>query len=331
MQAQIFTENNRWVELNFAKRFLYNGEPVNSSEFPIPAEYRQLITYTVNSEGEIKTLNTPCVVESPYYGEQEMTLIKNGTFRLSRTFESAGWRTNNNSFDGLVALQRDARIFAVPMDGSTDKSRFFILSAGDLSANFAYTNIKLYDVDEGGLSKVCVMDEGQMKTLNDRSNLVIVAGFAQTVTSDGEGAIALQVWVGDEKLNLPLVDESVLQKAGGLSEGDAIQYSTDNNGRVAVITKRFDVTKGLQQKYVSGGVYAAATFAAGYVRYYGNESVRFDAGSEFLFNTEKIGAVYFYDTQDKRMLKGTKDDLQVGAYCFARITYLQAYDLIIFR
>lgn len=332
LQAQIYTENDRWVELDFANHVNYNGKMTNCKDITFPEDYRQLITYTVNSEGKINLLNFATVVKtSEQWTDEEQKLIRNHVFRLSRSMESTRYRSSNTSFDGAVALSSETKVFCVPTDGSTDKDDFYMRAATGLSADTLYKNVKCYDVDEVGVCQVCVMDSTSMKGAISTGDLTVCAGVGSTVTDDGDCVPSLMVWMDGEKLSMPVQTASVISQVGGIRAGDIVKYSVDNKGRVVKITKYFDSSLGLEQKFVTNDLYNKTTFAAGYIRACGENRIRFDAGTQFTCTTTGLGTVYIYDTEDKRITKGSAEDLREGIYGFGYISYLKLITFIIFK
>lgn len=342
--AHIFTENNRWVILAFAEKVSLNDtsvkkEAVLSLLGSQPAQYRQLITYTVNADGDINKLWTAKKEGEDFdaWSGTEEALIEAGTFRLSRTIASASYRSASRSFNGQVSVSSDAKLFIVPdqdADGNMPYDEFSVMSASGLIADRTYTNIQVYDMNESGVSDICVLTgSGVSKSVYDRSNLLIVGGVTTIMVQEGEVVPALRIWYGDEKVSVPLADETVVPSAGGLQEGDVIQCAFDADGNISAVMKRFDMANGLEQAFMTGGIYAGATFAAGTIRSYDSDTqtVLFDSGDPFVFSSTGLGNVYVYDTERNRVERGTAADLQEGEYAFVRLQYLQAKDVVIYQ
>lgn len=332
LQAQIYTENDRWVELDFANHVNYNGTMMSCRDITFPEDYRQLITYTVNSEGKINMLTFATVVQTnEQWSDTEQRLIRNHVFRLSRSMESTTYRSSNKSFGGTVALNSETKVFCVPTDGSKDKEGFYMRAATGLSGDTTYKNVKCYDVDEVGVCKVCVMDSTSMKGAISTSDITVCAGVGSTVTDDGECVPSLLIWLDGEKLSMPVQAASVISSVGGINAGDIVKYSVDNKGRVVSITKYFDSSQGLEQQFITNSLYGKTTFAAGYIRACGENLIRFDAGTQFICTTTGLGTVYIYDTEEKRITTGSADDLREGIYGFGYISYLKLTTFIIFK
>lgn len=342
--AHIFTENNRWVILQFSQKVSFNDISVENDALLTllgsqPTQYRQLITYTVNADGQINKLWTAKKEGEDFiaWSDTEAALIETGTFRLSRTIASAAYRSASRSFNGQVSVSSDAKLFVVPdqdASGGMPYDEFSIMSANGLIADRTYTNIQVYDMNESGVSDVCVLTGSSVsKSVYDRSNLLIVGGVTTIMNQEDEVVPALRIWYGDEKVSVPLVDETVVTDAGGLQEGDVIQCAFDADGCISAILKRFDMANGLEQAFMTGGIYAGATFAAGTIRSYDSDTqtVLFDSGDPFVFSSTGLGNVYVYDTERKRVDRGTVADLQEGEYAFVRLQYLQAKDVVIYQ
>ena len=108
-KALIFTENNRWVELELASRVRVNDEsmPVQDAAKLITGggACQQLIAYLVNEDAKIKSIHLAkkAGIDFQPWSDQEESLAQNGVFRLSRTFSAATYRSQNRSFDGSIS------------------------------------------------------------------------------------------------------------------------------------------------------------------------------------------------------------------------------------
>ena len=125
IRCKIFTEKNRWVELDFDSAVSFNGvmqteEGVYAQLGTVPEEYRGLIRYRVNNKGQIRLIETPGYISptSPESANAE----ENDVFRMS--YEgSLKWRSTPKCFDSIVWLQPSTLIFSVPDGGDADEIR----------------------------------------------------------------------------------------------------------------------------------------------------------------------------------------------------------------
>ncbi|MCK9478307.1 MAG: S-layer homology domain-containing protein [Firmicutes bacterium] len=348
IKAQIFTENNRWVELNLRPMISFKGEPMKSDIFfklygGDADEYRQLVTYSVDMNGDIREMNfaIEAGVDFKNWSDEENQFIDSGTFRMSKHLASDRYRIGTQSFGGLIGLSSSVKIFSIPAQTASqpaDTEEFSILSLTDMVSDNTYTNIFSYDADRTGITNICVIKgDPEINSVINTSTVYVVAGLSAMSSDDGEVCDAVKLHYGEEKISIPLARGSkAITEAKQLKEGDIIQYKGDRNGKIISLTRHFSIDGGTEQKVPpTSAVYSAGSFATGQIQAVNYDAARFildfGAANNYICSLPANVNVYLYHTNSKVLEKGSPIDLMKDDYCFVRLNYLQARDIIIFK
>jgi len=326
--VQIFSENGNWIETTLDDRIKLDGE---SGKTPAQfysshsGDYRQLIRYNVNADGEVIEIDFP-VTETEDTDEDE--------FRLSKTHASDNFRKASFSFGGIVNLwPGTTKIFSIPADDLRyDKDRFNIFDYSELINGGVYTNIEAYDVDEVGIASAIVIDENNQIITN--SGIYIAEEVVTILNEKGDAVPGIKAYFdGANSLTLCVRDEAVIAAAGGVSRGDIIQCTINAENEIIAITKRYDYSEEYGTKFLRDKVYATATFTAGTVKTIDYERLRFklDNGTDATFSLEGTTYVWIYDIDTDKVSVASLSQLQKDDYIFSRINTLFAREIIIFR
>lgn len=338
--AQIFTENNRWVELEFKEKINYNfSKNYSSAKFYDDCmsmeNFRQLISYTVNEDGMIQMIKTAEQVEP--YSEEEKSAIDNNTFRVLPEIEKATYRSGMQSFDNDVIVGSDTKIFMIPKQENgmlASKEDFWIMPASSLYPDTIYNNIKAYDTDMLREAKAVVIT-GSSQQVNPRSNMFIVKKMTKLLDESGTPVDGIKGYYRNAEVTIPVESSSVLDQLGTeLDAGDIVQFDMNSTGSIKKLILQYDYSKGTNQGYITNNLYSYATFASGKIYYADYENGKFvlqTNDQKIVFKTSSNVSVYVYNNQRKNVVQGSLADLSDGSDVFLKMAYYSASEIIVFR
>jgi len=233
-QCRIFTENNRWVDLYFAKKVKYNGGTVDAetlfNTLTKDNSFRQLIRYNVNDNREIVRLET---AEEHLIGSiNEKEAVENDIFRISYS-GSGQYRNSAKSIDAKVFIDANAKVFNVPANMNRDE--FKVKSASVFVADRSYT-LTAYDADKY-LSAKAIVTAGVSNDLeiNSADKFMVVKGIGQVLNSDGEVVPSIKGYWNDMEISFPVIvgDDGVSVEAfNALKKGDVILFKYDEDSNI---------------------------------------------------------------------------------------------------
>ena len=340
VQAQIFTENNRWVILDLNSKIQFNGTNGYAStafyQYCASMEdYRQLITYTVNADGKINRVDF--AQSFPAYSEEEEAAIDGNLFRLSYTSASEYYRSGLKSLGNSICLNDSTKIFVIPKQEAgiePDLDDFSVQSLRDMVSDQRYYNIYAYDMDEARYAKAILLLDNE-KTISRRSNVMIVKSIWQAIGEDGSTVDAIEGLYNGSIIKVYTRDKGVLADLPTLGKGDIIQFSMDASGNVSMVDLCCDYTKNAEMPEVLvGSLYASGTLIGGEVYYidHQNQRILLNQGTgKFIMGASTSVKVYVYDTQEEEITVGEFSDIEKGMYVFSRVSYYLASEIVVYK
>ena len=340
VQAQIFTENNRWVILDLNSKIQFNGTNGYAStafyQYCASMEdYRQLITYTVNADGKINRIDF--AQSFPAYSEEEEAAIDGNLFRLSYTSASEYYRSGLKSLGNSICLNDSTKIFVIPKQEAgiePDLDDFSVQSLRDMVSDQRYSNVYAYDMDEARYAKAILLLDNE-KTISRRSNVMIVKSIWQAIGEDGSTVDAIEGLYNGSIIKVYTRDKGVLADLPTLGKGDIIQFSMDASGNVSMVDLCCDYTKNAEMPEVLvGSLYASGTLIGGEVYYidHQNQRILLNQGTgKFIMGASTSVKVYVYDTQEEEITVGEFSDIEKGMYVFSRVSYYLASEIVVYK
>ncbi|MBR3934414.1 MAG: S-layer homology domain-containing protein [Clostridia bacterium] len=335
-KCMIFTENNRWVELNFADKVKYNGTSVSADDLYLQLtamgdDYKQLIRYNVNSVPELKSLET--YVNIPIGDDAEKDAIANNKFRLSYS-GSLRYRNSPKSFNGVFFVDSDAKIFNIPQDLSKDK--FVVRGISALKTDTAY-NITAFNADKYLTSGILTTSDLAVDNeIIHTDKFMIVKGKGQIV--NGEGGVSPSVigyWDGIEiSFPVKIGDLGVSNETyNNLEKGDVILFKYDEDSNITAITE-YPVYSAYYTS--SNTLYTTCAIVGGVVSEIDitGQKIRMtysESGSELgvIYTTSTTAAIW--DKKSSTYTEADVSDIIPGDKIFINTRYLNCYDVIIIR
>ncbi len=337
--CRIFTENSRWGTLALSGRVMFNGESLQDEEVvkrlgKEPEQYRQLIRYLVNSEGEIIRIDTASPITMGTYEDE--AAMENDTFRLSLS-GSLSYRSTNQSFNGLVSIGSSAKLFVIPDQSSgSNEEGFLLLHRDSLKQDATYT-FEAYDANQYRSSDIFVLKSftDVINTSSAISNMMLVVSRGQVLNSDKEIVESINGYWQGRELALPvrLGENSQIQSLDMLNPGDIIQFSYKSTGEIDNIERRYEA--GEEFSLSSSNPYNAVSFVGGKVLKADTAGSRMvlqyaDDGSYSIYSINNT-SIYIYERRSKRFTVGSAADLMEGDMVFTSARYLMCSELFILR
>lgn len=240
--VQILTAGNSVEEHKIRRKVTYNDESITAKTLcdrllAGGSTARQLITYSLNSNGEISKITT-ANKNNMYSGTD------NVTDRFSQYFQGHGrYRKNNLCFNQKYLIDADTPIFVVP--SSREKEDYEVRYAASLTNGTSYY-ISVYDIDEYMTAGAIVLDEVASDPEQLKSKrCIIIDSISSGVNEDDEPIVIVEGYQQGSQVTLETKDEPFLKDSEGryyslgrtegfteLSRGDIIQTSLDANGKL---------------------------------------------------------------------------------------------------
>lgn len=190
----------------------------------------QLITYEVNSAGEIYYVNTAAANNT---GTALKDLFSMDYKSASVAYNSAAKKLGNfNVNDSTIVLDIPA--------GKTDPADFAVRNMSMFVDKSNY-NVEVYDLSEDMTAGVIVVKDSQGQT-NAESPIAVVDRITDTQNSEQTAVQKLYAIENGVAVNMLSKDASTLVRADGtaLQAGDIIQYTKNARGEIDKVTVLFD-------------------------------------------------------------------------------------------
>jgi len=334
--CRIFTEMNRWVDLNFYKTVEYNGKKVSGEALyeelaSLEDECRQLIRYKVNTDGELVFMQT---AQKILLGsENEIEAYENNSFRIS--YEGSLYYSNTaGSLGGVVFAGDNAKIFVVPDD--MDRRNFKIMKKSRLVPNKFYP-MTAYDVDKylncdiAIISSDIAADTASVYT----DKFMVVDSIGSILDSEGDVAVALRgYWKGSYlsfavKIGEGGVSEELLNS---LKRGDVILFKYDDRSNINFINK-YELTNGF---YKPANTHADQAVLAGKIVECNFEKRRMrfkysPSDPDVTLDYTASTTFYLYNISDETYTIASAQEVLPDDIVFVNTRYFRCYDVVIIR
>lgn len=247
--VKIFNSLGNVVTAKCANNVQINGTKTKYQEVKNLVSKGELITCDFNSDDEIRRINRPYDASSNY-----ISMDNNGNMNLyvNETDFVKDWNKSSvrhtDGIMGMTFITEDTTIFAMPRFDEQDESDYRILKGSDLE-NRTYSDVTAYDIDRQGRAGALVIVEDLADSVSMSSSLFFVSQISTAVDDDGEIRQITGFQNGEElTLNFDENTKSITYEDGwmnysgnedfdtgyeNLNRGDAIQYVTGTDGRVA--------------------------------------------------------------------------------------------------
>lgn len=231
-KEETFTANEK---IRFNKQSGKKAEDVVNSLQSEGATVKQLVTYTLNADGKLTTLNTAA-------DNTQTGAVDTNNFTKNYDLTDAVYNEKLQKL-GKVNLTEETIIFDIQND-STDYS----IATLEMFEDGQKYNAIVFDVAEDFTAKAIVVTNAQFQT-NADSSIAVVDKISTAANEDDEITDRLHAYQDGKAIEINAEEQGILTKGEGqeLETGDIIQYKTNAKGEIVNIRVLFDIqTKGTE-------------------------------------------------------------------------------------
>ncbi len=239
---RVFTMDGKQITLTANEKIRFNGTGGTLSADVVEGllsegvTTKQLITYSLNSEGNIVSINTA-------QDNTESNEVDETKFTMNYLLEDAEFNGKTNTI-GKVRLDADTIIFDINED-----SKDYKMGKLSMFEDGSAYNVAVFDMGEDFVAKAIVVTDSSLET-NSESAIAVIDKVT-TATNDNDEIVDVLIgFQNGEKIELLADAEGVLVKGEDtLKAGDIIQYVTNADGEITNIRVLFDIDdKGTEAK-----------------------------------------------------------------------------------
>ncbi len=236
LSVKIFDKNGDIKVIKSTEKVKVNGTPNKTAAEALEALKVEgsvvptLITYEVNSDGEITQFNTAEDKTSGGILKDKFTLNANATLKYRESAKKLG---NYNIDEHTI-------VFDIPA-GETDAKKYAIADYKLFEDNTDY-DVLVYDVREDLTASVVIVTNST-GIANLEASAVIVDKIATSLNDEDEKVEKLYAFVDGEKKTFSTTEEGILVNGDSeqLKAGDIIQIKTNSKGEIESIRVLFEV------------------------------------------------------------------------------------------
>lgn len=240
VQFKLFNKDGETVIVNGANKVKVNNKTGLSGDDVVEAiksankdKIAQLITYEMNSSGEITYVNTATT------NATAGSSLKN-TFSLDYVSSEEGvqFLSASNKLGGFN-VNSDTLVFDIPAD-STDTDDYAVRNMNMFVDKSKYV-VEIYDLSED-LTATVVIVKNSTGEVNAENDIAIVKKVVSVFNDDQVAVHKLYALQGGKEIEIMAQDSDVLVKEDStlLSAGDIIQYQTNARNEINKISVLFD-------------------------------------------------------------------------------------------
>ncbi len=229
---KIFTMDNKEVILEGNDKIKFNSvrnvsaeEVVNTINSENNSTSAQLITYAVNSDNKITSINT--AVDNSSTGA-----VNNNKFTLNYSLSNAKFSKSLSKL-GNVKIDSETVVFDVSGDNSVRNA--------DMFEDGQVYDALIYDMADNYTAKAVVVTKTQLSASAD-APIAVVKEIMSASNSDDEQTDMLVALVDGKEVSVYAENENVLVKGGNkLEMGDIIQYKTNSDDEIVSVRLLLDI------------------------------------------------------------------------------------------
>ncbi len=236
LSVKVFDKNGEIKVIKSTEKVRVNGTPNKTAAEALAALKNEgtvvptLITYELNSDGELTQLNTAEDKTSGGILKDKFTLNANATLKYRESSKKLGnYNVNANTI-----------VFDIPA-GETDAKKYAIADYKLFEDNTDY-DVLVYDVKED-LTAGVVIVTNSTGIANLEASAVVVDKIATSLNDEDERVEKLYAYVDGEKKTFSTTEEGILVNGEDeqLKAGDIIQVKTNAKGEIESIRVLFEV------------------------------------------------------------------------------------------
>lgn len=264
---------------------------------------KQLITYSLNSDGKIVSINT--AKDNTSTGE-----VDKSKFTMNFVYENEEFNGNTNKI-GAVRLNSDTIIFDINEDNKDYK-------IGKLSMfeDGSKYNVTVFDMGEDFVAKAIIVTDSNLQT-NAESSIAVVSKVISATNEHDEVTELLTAFVDGEEVEIFAETAGILSKGDGekLETGDIIQYVTNADDEITNIRVLFNIDEKGTESEVEVAENLKTIYGKVTKKFSNSMNVTVNDGSVINLALSKDVQVYSVDT---KLVKNNVSAAEIGD--------IQAYD-----
>ena len=344
INVELYTAEGQWLETSLASHIKYNGMKIDDKNIYQMSELfeegklkKQLIEYSVDSDGFVNQINTAKNLTAVRFTDEEAVTIDHDTFRLSYESDSSRYYGSGiKTFGDKAYINDDAVIIAVPKEGEGGKGDYAILTPTSLYHYTLYENIKVYNADTLGCSSLIVLNDS---VTIPTSNAPLLVTDVLSAYSQERGEVQRLVgYNGAYEISYDFAEgksiENILSDDSGLEPGDVIMLRTNRNKEIINFIKIFDFSASEYGVSDSITTYAENANIYGEVLAINPTYVAVNYASEkgsFSLNGTPI-YICRIGRDGKRTIKvGSVNDIEVSDDVFLRSNWLKCKMAVVYK
>jgi len=333
VKVRIFTENDRWVDLEVTEKVKLNGSMATDADLynALSGNLNQLVSYRVNAAGKLTALTTAKKLND-LSADEKKAAIENDEFRYTE-FSGIWYRTSLGSLDNACSLANDAKIFFIPTDLDNEEE-FFIGGKGNLGTSTGYTG-KFYNQNETRVTDLLVMNRPASSSDN---NVMIFYSTGRVIINGEEFPCIYGSYGTHGDSCVYIANDQVITDAGTLRHGDVIKFTFNKDGRASAISKVRDITAGKnQQSKTEGYNDSGIVNVLGKITSVDHENYRFTIdcgasnGDRLMGYNMYLSKISVYDLSEQKVYEIPSTDLMVGDEVVILEYRYQARAMVAFR
>lgn len=234
---KVFTKGGKEVTLTAKEKIRYNGKSGTLSEDVVKnlktgsATNNQLITYSVNSDGELVSLNTA-------KDNTGTNAVDKTVFTKNFVYEDEKFNEKTNTI-GKVRINSSTIIFDI-----NDETKDYKIGKLSMFEDGSSYNVAVFDMGEDFVAKAIVVTDSNLQT-NAEASIAVVSKLTSATNGDEEITELLTAYRDGEEIKIYAESAGVLVKGdenAALEAGDIIQYVTNAEGEITNIRVLFDIS-----------------------------------------------------------------------------------------
>ncbi len=244
VEFKLFTKEGETLILNGNDKIRFNGTSSQSADKVLSllstggSVNKQLITYEVNSENKISTINIAA--------DKTLSVEFNKSFTKNFEGDDIVYKSVSSKL-GRFNITDDTLVFDIP-NGETNSDNYAVRGK-DMFVNENKYNVSVYDMNEDFSANVVIVTNSSGKT-SAESPIAVVEKITSVQNDRGENVEKITVTHKGESVSFLGSRAGIFVTEGGskLAVGDIIQFKTNIRGEIDTVSVLLDASDSTEFK-----------------------------------------------------------------------------------
>ncbi len=338
---KIFGDDGEWYIFDINKKIKINDTSYTKSTIGTNTDILtggttvipQLIKYKTSLEGGITEIVTARDYTAQRYTHEEEQADQEGIFRKSFETSSIRYITNSaNTFEGKVYVGAKAKIFMIPAT-TNDYDEYEITDRNSLIHWNTYNNLVAYNAAPTGECELIVAQSlgSDTASILKSSSAILVTKVTDGIDADGDECYKVYGYLDGYETDfiVPKDDATLISAVNSLNTGDVIRVRMNINKEIVAMTTMCTPS-------TADGIYDGA-LSTEYIGIVGNVVrisdgyivIDYDSSTDSIINI--ADSIYVYDSSRGTTRVGKLSDITIGDKIYARINYLKAKTIVVYK